>query len=118
MVSSLATTNDQVGVHLSRLELVNKMYKIASSLLSVISFTLLEVCEVDYDRHGYRNKLDVHIKIFLSDIYSIDQSLMTAAEPRDPMWSTKGNFLSLLNLPNQIYKYGSIRTMWDRSSFR
>ena len=30
-----------------------------------------------------------------------------------PTWLSKGNFLSLLNLPNTIKKFGPLRLYWD-----
>ncbi|EJK68844.1 hypothetical protein THAOC_09946 [Thalassiosira oceanica] len=34
----------------------------------------------------------------------------------DKMWASKGNFLSLLNLPKQIELYGPVRWYWEGSS--
>ena len=36
----------------------------------------------------------------------------------EPIWFTKGNFLSLLNLHDQIQKFGSIRCFWEGSRER
>ena len=36
----------------------------------------------------------------------------------DPFWYKKGNFLSLLNLPDQIQRYGNLKNYWEGSRER
>ena len=58
-----------------------------------------------------------HIKIFLSacDAFESRAYLMNGD---DFMWFSKGNFLSLLNLPSQISKFGRVRLYWEGSRER
>ena len=58
-----------------------------------------------------------YVKIFLSacDMFERKAYLMN---DDDAMWFSKGNFLSLLNLPSQIAKFGSLRMYWEGSRER
>ena len=57
------------------------------------------------------------IKIFLSccDMF---ENITYNLNDRDPFWYKKGNFLSLLNLPSQIEKFGSLKNFWEGSRER
>ena len=50
-----------------------------------------------------RDKLDKQIKIFLTTCRNFSEKF------GGPSWQTKGNFYSLLNLPEQILHYGPLR---------
>ena len=54
-------------------------------------------------------KIDCYIKLFLSCMH---KSIMLITGSNE-WWEKKGNFLSLLNLPRQITKYGPIRWYWE-----
>ena len=58
-----------------------------------------------------------YIKLFLSacDAFENKAYVMNGD---DHMWFSKGNFLSLLNLPSQISKFGSVRLFWEGSRER
>ena len=58
-----------------------------------------------------------YVKIFLSscDIFEHKAYIM---KEDDAMWYTKGNFLSLLNLPLQISTFGRLRLYWEGSRER
>ena len=58
-----------------------------------------------------------HIKVFLSSCDMFEQKAYIMNDD-DAFWYTKGNFLSLLNLPQQIAKFGSIRMYWEGSRER
>ena len=55
--------------------------------------------------------IDMHIKLFLSCCNRYAK--LYYAEGTAPFWSTKGNFLSLLNLPEQIRYFGPLRWYWE-----
>ena len=80
------------------------------ALLCLIS-RLMTLKEVD------SSSLLRFIKVFLSssDMFEHKAYVMNGD---DAMWFTKGNFLSLLNLPAQIFKFGSLRIYWEGSSER
>ena len=55
--------------------------------------------------------LDVHIKIFLSCCHRFCQEYYDPSVTE--FWFSKADFLSLLNLPGQIEKYGPLGLYWD-----
>ena len=63
------------------------------------------------ERNAYIKDIDDHIKIFLSCCHRFAKSYYdnTVAE----FWFTKSNFISLLNLPEQIAKFGPLGYYWD-----
>ena len=58
-----------------------------------------------------------YIKLFLSacDLFKNKVYIM---HNDDAMWYSKGNFLSLLNLPRQVLKFGNLRYYWEGSRER
>ena len=58
-----------------------------------------------------------YIKCFLSSCDLFENKAYIMNED-DAMWYTKGNFLSLLNLPEQIKKFGKLRLYWEGSRER
>jgi hypothetical protein len=54
-------------------------------------------------------KIDCYIKLFLSCTH---KSIMLITGSNE-WWEKKGNFVSLLNLPRQITRYGPIRWYWE-----
>ena len=71
------------------------------------------MCDVDIDPI----LLQRYVKIFLSacDMFECKAYVMNGV---DAMWYTKGNFLSLLNIPSQVSKFGSVRMYWEGSRER
>ena len=63
------------------------------------------------------NTLLDHIKCFLSacDMFENKAYIMNGD---DAMWYSRGNFLSLLNLPSQVEQFGKIRLYWEGSRER
>ena len=60
-----------------------------------------------------------NIKCFLSACDNFEYTAYIIDENRpNPIWFTKGNFLSLLNLPAQIEKFGNLRFYWEGSRER
>ena len=55
-------------------------------------------------------ELDVHIKIFLSDCHRFCTEYYDSSVTE--FWFTKGNFISLLNLPEQIEQHGKAGYYW------
>ena len=61
--------------------------------------------------------LYTYVKVFLSacDVFENKAYVMNGD---DALWYSKGNFLSLLNLPSQIARFGSLRLYWEGSRER
>ena len=80
------------------------------SLLCVFS-RIMNDEDVDSD------ELMDYVKCFLSscDLFENTAFMMDGT---DPFWYKKSNFLSLLNLPMQIKKFGSIKNYWEGSRER
>ena len=55
------------------------------------------------------DKIDCYIKLFLSCTHRAILLITGSNE----WWSKKGNFLSLLNIPRQIKRYGPTRLYWE-----
>jgi hypothetical protein len=51
-----------------------------------------------------------HIKIFLSCVENFD---LYRTKRQKPFWASSYNFISLLNLPGLMQKYGSLRMLWE-----
>ena len=63
------------------------------------------------------NELIDYIKCFLSSC-DLFENTAFKLDGSDPFWYKKSNFLSLLNLPSQISKFGSLRNYWEGSQER
>ena len=63
------------------------------------------------------NELLDYIKCFLSSC-DLFENTAFKLDGSDPFWYKKSNFLSLLNLPSQIAKFGSLRNYWEGSQER
>ena len=57
------------------------------------------------------------VKVFLSSCDMFENKAYIMNED-DAMWYSKGNFLSLLNLPEQISNFGRLRLFWEGSRER
>jgi len=83
------------------------MERLLQSLFAVMSrlFTLTPVCI---------GEIDDHIKLFLSCCHDFSIS-----HRKGLFWFSKSNFVSLLNLPDQIDYFGALRLHWegDREHF-
>lgn len=53
------------------------------------------------------------VRLFLTKVYDHDESTCTLLDRKLPMWHSQYNFLSLLNLPDQIEQLGPVRNRWD-----
>ena len=63
--------------------------------------------------------LDNYIKCFLQSVHYFETySNMASRSTSSYIWFSRGNFLSLLNLPDQIEQFGSIRLYWEGTSER
>ena len=58
-----------------------------------------------------------YIKCFLS-FCDLFENVAYKLDDQNPFWFKKGNFLSLLNLPSQIEKFGSLKYYWEGSRER
>ena len=61
--------------------------------------------------------LDNIIKIFLTITHKFERNTFLM-DGKKPIWLQKPNFISLLNLPDQIKKFGNIRLFWDGNKER
>ena len=60
-----------------------------------------------------------YVKCFLSCCDTFERTIYNfEGSSSEPIWATKGNFLSLLNLHSQVEKFGSIRCYWEGSRER
>ena len=62
--------------------------------------------------------IDNYIKVFLQSVHHFEEYSNIFAPNSPFMWYARGNFLSLLNLPNQIKQFGSVRLYWEGSCER
>ena len=58
-------------------------------------------------------EIDDYIKLFLTSVHSFEVRTYVQDNTHNYSWYSKGNFLSLLNLPDQITKFGHIRNYWE-----
>ena len=56
------------------------------------------------------------IHIFLSTVSSFDKSIRPHIQRKEPIWVSMFNFPSLLNLPDQIEKFGPVQNRWEGGS--
>ena len=75
------------------------------------------ISRVMVDDKSSETNLMHYIKCFLSacDLF---ENVAYVMDDANPIWFTKGNFLSLLNLPSQINEFGSLRNFWEGSRER
>ena len=64
-----------------------------------------------------RDEIDIYVKIFLFLFKTFEEKTF-ATDAGNFMWYNRGNFVSLLNLPNQIYEFGSLRYYQEGSRER
>ena len=64
-----------------------------------------------------KTELDDYIKVFLS-VLDIGERVTFTDSSTDMFWFQRSNFLCLLNLPEQIKRFGSIRNYWEGSRER
>ena len=57
--------------------------------------------------------IDNYIKIWLQSVHHFEEYSNIFDTKASFMWYKRGNFLSLLNLPDQIKQFGSIRLYWE-----
>ena len=75
-------------------------------------------------RHITKNDpdyLDREIKLFLSNIHTVQESLMFENDMKDlkrgkPYWLSKYNYICLLNLPLTMKEYGPLINLWEGSN--
>ena len=60
------------------------------------------------------NQVAIYIKIFLSAINDIDKYLSNSNSTR--LWFSSWNYITLLNIPETLKKYGSFQNIWEGGS--
>lgn len=58
------------------------------------------------------NELDDYIKLFLSTFHYYEVAI-GFGDKKEPTWYSKSNFVSLLNLPQQVDQFGPLYLHWD-----
>ena len=83
----------------------------------MIQSLLCLICRIMNDESDDSDELMDYVKCFLSscDLFENTAFMMDGT---DPFWYKKSNFLSLLNLPTQIKKFGSLKNYWEGSRER
>ena len=84
----------------------------------MIQTCLAFVCRVMTNASVTIEEIDDYIKLFLSAVHNFERLTYVAERKRPYVWYSKGNFLSLLNLPDQIREFGSVRNYWEGSRER
>ena len=84
---------------------VEYMLELVTSLNHMISYLLSP--NTKYGGIGY---IEVIIRKFLIIYDNIDSRM---GKKNQPSWLTQYNFLCLLNLPNVMRQFGSVRNMWE-----
>ena len=59
------------------------------------------------------NEISNYIKCFLQSVDLFEEYSDVISTGPNNVWFSRGNFLSLLNLPDQIEKFGSVRLYWE-----
>ena len=82
------------------------------SLLSTISSTM--TTEINEDTVS---EIDREVKIYLTNLHIVQKHINDIHEPNgnedNIFWLKKYNFLSLLNIPDAINKYGPLINLWE-----
>ena len=68
------------------------------------------------DKHSddsHVRNVEVYVRVFLSEYAEFAEQLNLRAENGNPAWIAKYNFMSLLNLSQQIEEVGPLRTLWE-----
>ncbi|KAL7573340.1 hypothetical protein ACA910_011703 [Epithemia clementina (nom. ined.)] len=59
-------------------------------------------------------EIDFWVKRFLSCYAKVDQGLQSSEDSHEkPSWVTSYNFMSLLNLPDAVRRFGPLRNIWE-----
>jgi hypothetical protein len=82
-------------------------------LLSCLS-RLIGYCMSSFSGEKEIQQLEMEIRIFLNLYNEFDMSMEKSRKNKgDPGWLTHYNFMSLLNLPDQIRETGPLRDLWE-----
>ena len=79
------------------------------------------MCLVYHIMSPFKNNtttIENYIKVLLQSVHHFEEYSNIFATNAPFMWYSRGNFLSLLNLPDQIKQFGSIRLYWEGSCER
>ena len=89
----------------------NTTSKTLHALAQVFHSLHVMVCILMTPKDSSEKLIDAHVKVFLSCCNRFVRSYQ--GKEKVPFWSTKGNYLSLLNLADQVEEFGSLRWYWD-----
>ena len=82
-------------------------------MLNRFTDTVSLLMDTHSDETHVRN-VEVYVRLFLSEYKEFAEQLYGVIPKNDsPAWIAKYNFMSLLNLPEQIKEVGPLRTLWE-----
>ena len=99
-------------------QFIDDMYKIEKEAFEHLHHLLLcVISRLMADTQVSVIEIDEYIKLFLS-LYDLCEKVTFVEDTSDMEWYKKSNFLCLLNLKEQIERYGPIRNFWEGSRER
>ena len=108
-VHLLSHVNDLVSTD----DIVNNYFELMIQSLICNVYNIMTTCTTDL------KTLDNHIKCFLQSVHYFEQySNIFKTDITSYVWFSRGNFLSLLDLPDQIKQFGGVRLYWEGTSER
>ena len=83
-------------------------------------YSMISSIMTDYTNEREIQDCENKIKSFLSDLNNLDKSINAKTsdkviQRRKPIWLSKYNFQSLMNLPTTMRKFGPLRNYWEGS---
>ena len=99
----------------STMFIANEMFTAVQQMINALHVMISVLMS---PRHHDIDLIDTHIKVFLSCCDRYKRVSTGNSSSEIPRWAKKGNFVSLLNLCDQIEFYGSVRLYWEGSRER
>ncbi len=96
-VYGMVTTTIEPTIHYGNMCMIYSMYVMISHLMT--------------RSHTSSQQQLQHIKLFLDFCHQFCKA--THDDTNLPFWLSKGNYVTLLNLPEQIERFGSLRYYWE-----
>ena len=87
-----------------------------NDLQRMINSLQVLICLLMTPRNTSGDDIDLYVKLFLSSCDRYSKGYYDSNNA--PFWTGKGNFVSLLNLKDQINSFGSLRWYWEGTNKR
>ena len=87
-----------------------------NDLQRMINSLQVLICLLMTPRNTSGDDIDLYVKLFLSSCDRYSKGYYDSNNA--PFWTGKGNFVSLLNLKDQINSFGSLRWYWEGTNER